>query len=275
MGAGMAARLAETGADLRVFNRNPAKAAEFAGRPNVTVAATPAAAAKGTELVLVSVADDEALRQVLDGPDGVLAGAPELVVNATTVAPSTVRVLGERIPLLDAGVLGNADHARSGQLRWYVGGTAESLRRATPVFDALGRQVLHVGPQGTGMVLKISMNLLMGIEMQALGEVVALATGAGLDRRLVLDTVAESGFAAPVMRFKAVRMADRSYERPDFRLRLMAKDLDLAMAQMTAAGLSLPMTEAATGSHRVAAAGRFADQDCAAIVELFAAEAAR
>ncbi|GLZ42036.1 NAD(P)-dependent oxidoreductase [Actinokineospora sp. NBRC 105648] len=269
MGGGMAARLADTGARLRLHNRTAGRAAGLAGRPRVTEVATPAEAALGAHLVLVSVADDDALAEVVTGPEGVSAADPPLVVNATTVSPEVVRALGERVPLLDAGVLGNGEHARSGQLRWYVGGDAALLDRARPVLDALGRQVLHLGPAGTGMALKIALNLLMGIEMQALAEVAALAEGAGLDRTTTLDAVAESGFAAPVMRYKAARMARRSYDRPDFRLRLMAKDLALAAAQMDAAGLVLPVTRAAADTHASAAGTDLADQDCAAIAEVF------
>lgn len=254
MGSGMAHRLTDQGATVRAYNRTPGP---------VVTAATPADAARGADLVLVSVADDDALRAVLTGPDGVFAAAPPLVVNATTVAPATVRELGG--PLVDAGVLGNGQHARDGLLRWYVGGPDSLVRQAQPVLAALGQQVRHVGALGDGMALKLVMNLVMGVEMQVLAEAVALGGAAGLDRQLVLDTITGSGFAAPVMRFKAARMAGRDYERPDFRLRHMAKDLALAVAQ--AGGTDLPMTAASAVSHAAAVGRGLGEQDCAAIVE--------
>lgn len=265
MGGGMAERVAETGAVLRVFNRTAGRAGA-----GLDVAATPEEAALGADVVLVSVADDAALRDVLTGPDGVFVAEPRLVVNATTVAPDTVRELAELGPLIDAGVLGNGQHARGGLLRWYVGGPDHLVRRAEPVLHALGRQVLHVGALGSGMTLKLIMNMVMGVEMQVLAEATGLGAAAGLDRRVVLDAVAGSGFAAPVMRFKAGRMARRSYERPDFRLRLMAKDLALATAEADRNGVVLPMAGAAASSHDEAVRRGHGDDDCAAIAELFA-----
>jgi 3-hydroxyisobutyrate dehydrogenase-like beta-hydroxyacid dehydrogenase len=265
MGGGMADRVAATGARLRAYNRTARPA-----RAGLTVAATPKEAALGADVVLVSVADDAALRAVLTGPDGVFAGTPRLVVNATTVAPDTVRELADEGPLIDAGVVGNAQHARDGLLRWYVGGGDVLVRRAEPVLNALGRQTLHVGAIGSGMTLKLIMNMVMGVEMQALAEATGLGEAAGLDRRVVLEAVAGSGFAAPVMRFKADRMARRSYERPDFRLRLMAKDLALAVREADRNGIELPMAGAAANSHGEAVRRRHGDDDCAAIAEIFA-----
>jgi 3-hydroxyisobutyrate dehydrogenase len=267
MGAAMAERLEASGATLQVYNRTHGRA-----RGRVTEGSTPCVAALGADLVLVSVADDAALRDVLTGPDGVFQAEPALVVNATTVAPGTVRELAGRWPLLDAGVLGNGQHARTGMLRWYVGGPEALVRHAEPVLAGLGQQVRHVGALGSGMTLKLIMNLVMGVEMQVLAEAVALGAAGGLDRRLVLDAVAGSGFAAPVMRFKAARMAERSYERPDFRLRLMAKDLALAVAEAAEEGVELPMAAAASLAHADALAHGLGDEDCAAIAELFARE---
>jgi 3-hydroxyisobutyrate dehydrogenase-like beta-hydroxyacid dehydrogenase len=270
MGAAMAERLVECGAAVRAYTRSAARTREFVGRFGgdrpVRGAATPAQASSGADLVLVSVADDAALRDVLDGPHGVFAAAdpPRVVLNASTVAPETVRELAGRGPLLDAGALGNGRHARGGRLRWYVGGSGELLAAARPVLDALGHQVLHVGGTGDGMVLKLAMNQLMGLEMQALAEVVLAAEAGGLDRRLVLDAVAESGFAAPVMRFKAARMAAGSYRPADFRLVLMAKDLALAVA--AGGGARLPLTETAERTHAGAVAAGLGEADCAAVL---------
>lgn len=269
MGAGMARRVADAGAALRVFNRTPGRAGDLLARPGVIQAGTPAQAAQGADLVLVSVTDDAALQDMLVGARGVFASGPAVVVNATTVAPETVRGLAACGPLVDAGVLGNGEHARSGLLRWYVGGQQNLVAQAEPVLTALGRQVLHVGGPGSGMVLKLAMNLLMGIEMQALAEVTELGVCGGLDRQVVLDAVADSGFAAPVMKFKAKRMAGHEYSTPDFRLRLMAKDLALAVTQADSGGLTLPMTVSAAGMHDAAVSSGFGDEDCAAIARMF------
>jgi 3-hydroxyisobutyrate dehydrogenase len=266
MGAAMAGRLARSGATLRLYNRNADRARSLAAG-GAAVAASPAEASDAADLVLISVADDASLSAVVAGPAGVARAAipPGLVLNTSTVAPGTVRSLAADVPLLDAGVLGNGEHARDGLLRWYVGGDAALLDRARPVLDALGRQIVHVGPLGSGMTLKLAMNLLMGLEMQALAEVIAWGVAGGLDRLLVLDTVLNSGLATPVMQFKARRMIGESYEEPDFRLRLMAKDLALAQQEAAAAGAGLPMTAAAAGAHDRAVRDGAGDADCAVI----------
>ena len=105
--------------------------------------------------------------------------------------------------------------------------TPEAFARCRAVLDDLGKEVLHVGALGAGMELKLVLNLVMGLEMQALAEAAAFGESRGLDRTLLLQVIAGSGFASPVMRFKTRRMIAGRYGDPDFRLRLMAKDLGL------------------------------------------------
>lgn len=264
MGGGMAQRLLDRGHDLRVWNRSPERAEAFGARAT----ATPREAAAGASVVLVSVADGEALRRVTLGPDGALAGLADdaVLVNTSTVDPAEVHALaGADRHVVDAGVLGNLDHARDGELRVYAGGAPEAFARCRAVLDDLGTEVLHVGALGAGMELKLVLNLVMGLEMQALAEATAFGSSRGLDRTLLLQVIAGSGFASPVMRFKTRRMVAGRYGEPDFRLRLMAKDLGL----VDDAGVALPMTEAARASHDEAVAAGLGDLDCAAILRRF------
>jgi 3-hydroxyisobutyrate dehydrogenase len=272
MGGAMARRLAGADAEVVVFNRTRERAVAFAETHGGTAAATPREAARGADAVLVSVSADDDLAQVLLGPDGVYAAdpAPRVVIGASTVAPATVIRLAGQGPLVDAGMLGNRDHAEKGELRWYVGGPVDLVELARPVLAHLGQQVVHVGATGGGMRLKLVMNLVMGLEMQTLAEAVALGEAGGLSRADVLDAISGSGFAAPVMRFKARRMAAGRYTEPDFRLALMAKDLAHANAEAAAAGTDLPMAGAAACTHRAAVAAGHGDADCAAIVETVA-----
>jgi 3-hydroxyisobutyrate dehydrogenase len=122
------------------------------------------------------------------------------------------------------------------------------------------------------MRMKLILNLLMGIEVQALAEAVELAAATGLDRQVVIDTIAGSGFASPVMAFKAKRLASGRFEEPDFRLRLMAKDLLLAEDQSSAAGLRLPLVAAAARTHVRATDQGHGDQDCVAVVHALATD---
>ncbi|WP_030752101.1 NAD(P)-dependent oxidoreductase [Streptomyces sp. NRRL S-31] len=267
MGAGLARRLLDEGVQVRVWNRSADRTAPLA-RAGAHVAAHPAEAVAGTSAALCVVADGEALGTVLRGPDGVLADGPYpgVLLCASTVAPEeVVQIAGDLPRILDVGMLGNRDHARDGELRLFVGGEAQTFDAARPLLETLGKEVVHLGALGSGMRMKLLLNLLMGIEVQALAEATELAGACGLDRQQVLKTIAGSGFASPVMAFKSRRLAAGRFEEPDFRLRLMAKDLMLATKQAAAAGLSLPLATAAAETHVRATEQGLGDQDCAAV----------
>ncbi|MCG7202467.1 NAD(P)-dependent oxidoreductase [Streptomyces arenae] len=267
MGSGLAARLLDRGTQVRVWNRTPERAEPLAAAGAV-VASHPADAVAGTSAAICVVADGEALGSVLRGPDGVLAEGPYsgVLVCASTVSPEeVVQIAGDTPSVVDVGMLGNRDHARDGELRLFVGGAEEAFDACRPLLEVLGKEVVHLGALGSGMRMKLCLNLLMGIEVQALAEVTELATACGLDRQSVLKTVAGSGFASPVMAFKSRRLGSGHFEEPDFRLRLMAKDLMLATKQAAAVGLSLPLTTAAAETHVRATEQGLGDQDCAAV----------
>ncbi|MFI1865163.1 NAD(P)-dependent oxidoreductase [Streptomyces jumonjinensis] len=267
MGSGLATRLLDRGVRVRVWNRTPERAEPLA-RAGATAAAHPADAIAGTSAVICTVSDSEALASVLRGPDGVLSQGPYpgALVCASTVAPDeVVRLTGDQKSVLDVGMLGNRDHARTGELRLFVGGEERVFAAGRPLLDLLGKEVVHLGGLGSGMRMKLLLNLLMGIEVQAMAEAVELAAASGLDRKLVLKAIAGSGFASPVMAFKAKRLATGHFDQPDFRLRLMAKDLLLASDQAATAGLRLPLLSAATETHVRATEQGHGDEDCVAV----------
>ncbi|MFE7134737.1 NAD(P)-dependent oxidoreductase [Streptomyces sp. NPDC057638] len=272
MGSGLATRLLDQGVRVRVWNRT-AERAEPLARAGADVAAHPAEAVAGTTAAICAVADSEALARVLRGPDGILSAGPYpgSLVCASTVAPDdVVRLTGDLGSVLDVGMLGNREHARSGQLRLFVGGEERVFDAGRPLLDLLGKEVVHLGALGSGMRMKLLLNLLMGIEVQAMAEAVELAAASGLDRTRVLGAIAVSGFASPVMAFKSKRLAAGRFDQPDFRLRLMAKDLLLATEQAEAAGLRLPLLAAATGTHLRATEEGHGDEDCVAVAHALA-----
>ncbi|MEV5174163.1 NAD(P)-dependent oxidoreductase [Streptomyces flaveolus] len=272
MGAGLAARLLDQGVQVRVWNRTPQRTAPLA-EAGAHAAAHPADAVAGTSAALCVVADGEALGAVLHGPHGVLADGPYpgVLICASTVAPDeVVQIAGDAPSVLDVGMLGNRDHARDGELRLFAGGEKSVFDAAGPLLETLGKEVVHLGALGSGMRMKLLLNLLMGIEVQALAEATELAQACGLDRQLVLKTIAGSGFASPVMAFKSRRLASGRFDEPDFRLRLMAKDLMLASKQAATVGLSLPLATAAAETHVRATEQGLGDQDCAAVTRALA-----
>ncbi|WP_406499813.1 NAD(P)-dependent oxidoreductase [Streptomyces sp. NBC_00846] len=267
MGTGLATRLLDQGVQVRVWNRT-AERAEPLVRAGAVAAAHPADAVEGTSAAICTVADGEALAAVLHGPDGILTEGsyPGALVCASTVSPEeVVRLTGDAHSVLDVGMLGNREHARSGDLRLFVGGEEHVFTSGRPLLELLGKEVVHLGELGSGMRMKLLLNLLMGIEVQALAEAVELAAATGLDRKLVLGTIAGSGFASPVMAFKSKRLAAGRFDEPDFRLSLMAKDLLLAADQAAAAGLRLPLVAAAAQTHVRATDQGHGDEDCVAV----------
>jgi 3-hydroxyisobutyrate dehydrogenase len=151
-------------------------------------------------------------------------------------------------------------------VRVFVGGPAEVLERVAPLLALLGKEVTHVGEAGAGASMKLVLNMLMGIEMQALAEAIVFGERAGLPRDAVVKAIVNSGFSAPVMRFKAGVMQRGAFDRADFRLALMRKDL--ALVRSEAQRMELPMA-AAEGAYNVLTAAvrdGLGDLDCAAVL---------
>jgi 3-hydroxyisobutyrate dehydrogenase len=272
MGRGMAIRLSESGFEVFVYNRSEEKASPLAEH-GIRVAASPAEAAQHADALLLSLATDEAVTQVLTGPQGALAVARPgtLFADTSTVSPDAARASAARIAsaghrALDTCVIGNAQHARSGELRFMVGGDEADLEALRPVLDVLAKEVLHVGGHGMGAAAKVAMNLLMGVELQALSEAIVLGERAGLSRQQLIDMISASGYSSPVMRFKGGVMARRAFGKADFKLSLMRKDLQLALTCAQQLGVPMPVTSASYEVLTLAADAGLGDLDCAAVL---------
>ncbi len=258
MGAAMAARLRSAGADVIVFNRTSAKAHEVAERTGARVAASAAEAATAAPVVIVSLADDSAVIQAYGGPDGIAAGAGAgtVVADTSTVDPRTVTrmaglLAGRGAHLIDAPVSGSVPSVAHGTLTVLAGGDAADLELARPVLEVLAKQIFHVGPSGSGAVMKLAVNTLVHGLNQALSEALVLAESAGVDRGTAYDVIAASVAGAPFVQYKRA-----AFEHPEstpvaFTLELVAKDLGLALALARRVGVRLPQ---ATANSRVAAA---------------------
>jgi 3-hydroxyisobutyrate dehydrogenase len=268
----MAIRLSESGFEVFVYNRSEEKASPLAEH-GIRVAASPAEAARHADALLLSLATDEAVTQVLTGPQGALAVARPgtLFADTSTVSPDAARASAARIAsaghrALDTCVIGNAQHARSGELRFMVGGDEADLEALRPVLDVLAKEVLHVGGHGMGAAAKVAMNLLMGVELQALSEAIVLGERAGLSRQQLIDMISASGYSSPVMRFKGGVMARRAFGKADFKLSLMRKDLQLALTCAQQLGVPMPVTSASYEVLTLAANAGLGDLDCAAVL---------
>ncbi|HET8661624.1 MAG TPA: NAD(P)-dependent oxidoreductase [Micromonosporaceae bacterium] len=271
MGSGMAHALLAAGFPVTVFNRTAAKAAPLVAR-GATLAPSVAVAADGAEVVLLSLADEAAVTEVLDTVVPVLKPGAT-VVDTTTVSPQFARATGERLAgcglhRVEACVIGNPRMAREGQLRILTAGDESTVDSVSDVLRACGQDVRHVGPPGLASTVKLAFNLLLGVQTAGLAEAVALAEAAGVNRELLLDAIDNSGWRSPVLSFRAGYMRERRYSPAGFRAALMHKDLSLALQEAQANGVTLPVVERAMQRYSdVLASGR-GDDDAAVLAEV-------
>jgi len=247
MGAAMAGRVAAAGHRVTLYNRTPARA-EGLGLP---VAATPRAAVAQAGFVLVSLADDEAVRAVYRGDEGLVAGlAPGAVVLETsTISPATVRDLADSVSvrgaaLLDAPVSGSVALVERGELTVLVGGDPAALERARPILATFGRRILHLGGQGAGSTMKLVVNSVIHGLNEAVAEALVLAERAGVDRAAAYDVLANSAVAAPFVQYKREAYLDPESGGVAFALDLVAKDLRLISDLAASVGARMAQRDA-------------------------------
>jgi 3-hydroxyisobutyrate dehydrogenase-like beta-hydroxyacid dehydrogenase len=269
MGTPMATRLVEAGHQVTVWNRDPDKAVPLVARGAVA-AATPAAAVVGCAAAVTMLADAAAVLDVLRGRDGMLAapaGVPATLVQCSTISPAELEGIAAALPshvsLLDAPVLGSIPQARSGGLRILVGGDQETYQRCRDLLGLLGEPV-HIGAAGSASALKLVLNAAVSPMMALLGEALALSDAFGLEEELVLDELARSRIG-PLVRRKRAAITTGQFP-PDSRLRLFAKDMNLAVQAGRVQGLPMRMTAEAGLLAGEAVAAGLADLDYAALV---------
>jgi 3-hydroxyisobutyrate dehydrogenase len=168
--------------------------------------------------------------------------------------------------VLDAPVTGGRAQAAAGELRFLVGGEAEVLERVRPALQAMGREIVHVGPAGSGARMKLVNNFLCGVHAASLAEAVAFLERGGLDREKALGVLTNGSPASPMVKALSPRMAARDYDLY-FALRLMGKDLRYAAAEAQTFGLTLRTAEAAEHLFQDACDQGWGDRDLSAVVE--------
>jgi 3-hydroxyisobutyrate dehydrogenase len=278
MGSGMARRLLGAGFPLAIYNRSADKAAPFAAE-GVTVACSPREAAAEAAFVVSMVADDHASRAMWLGEEGALSGvAPGTVlIESSTLSVGWVRALGadaaERgCELLDAPVTGSKPQAASGELCFLAGGPSEALEKARPLFEAMGRATVHLGPTGSGALLKLINNFLCGVQAASLAEAMALIERGGLDRDQALGILTGGAPGSPLVKALSARMTEQAYTPPNFMLSLMAKDLAYAVAEARRRALDPVTAAAALLVFQDAIAHGDGSSDVSAVVEQFRSE---
>src|SRR3984885_13116417 len=233
MGHGMAGRYLDAGFELAVFNRSKAKAADLIAR-GARWASSPA---DGADAIVTMVADDEASRAVWLGRDGAASAAKActLAIECSTVSYSHALDLarelrGRGLIYIDSPVTGLPDAAASGKLTLLVGAEPADLERARPFLAPLSTTVRHFGAVGTGTVYKLINNLMGAIQIAGLAEGLAIAEQAGLDMKLVLESIETGVAASPQVIRHSRRMVARNFAGATFTAALRQKDAAYAVA---------------------------------------------
>jgi 3-hydroxyisobutyrate dehydrogenase-like beta-hydroxyacid dehydrogenase len=245
MGAAVAERLLDAGHELVLHNRTPEKATALAERGG-TVAASPAALAAGVDVVITSLADDDALERVASEVTGA-ASPGTVLVDLSTVSPdASARVAAEAeragVEYVRAPVSGNPSVVRAGNLTFIVSGPDEAIDRVLPVLLAIGPTVHRVGDGEQARVVKLAINLLIAGLAQLMSEALVLAEGASVSRRALLEVMGSSAVGAPFVKYKTEPLLRDDYTAT-FTTALMEKDLDLILDAAAEEGVDLPVAK--------------------------------
>jgi 3-hydroxyisobutyrate dehydrogenase len=274
MGSGMARRLLTNGFPLAVFNRNAEKSKPLAAE-GAHVATSPREAASRAEVIISMVADDNASRSLWLGDNGALAAAAPgtVCIECSTLTVGWVKELAAAVTargceFLDAPVTGSKTHAAAGELNFLVGGDSATLKKAHPILSAMSRAIVHLGPTGSGALLKLINNFLCGVQVASLAEAMAMIEHSGLDRAKALEVLTGGAPGSPLVKTVATRMTQPDYT-PNFLLRLMAKDLGYAVEEGGKVSVNLATAASALSIFKQAMASGHGDQDMSAIVEQF------
>lgn len=273
MGGRMVKRLVDAGHRVTGYNRTRSKA-EWLIEAGMAWADTPRAVAEAAQITLSMVTDTRALRAIMNGPDGILAGLSDgkLYVDMSTVSPTESRELAGRVAergarMLDAPVSGSVATLEEGRLAIMVGGAAEDVERARPVLQDIGPKVSHVGGNGQAALVKIASNLNLAVQMLAFSEAVLLTEKGGIARETAVEALLSGVIASPMLKYRGPFVL----EQPDeawFDVNMMQKDLLLAQEAGRQLDVPLPTTAVANEFLTAARAMGLEKRDFAAVFEV-------
>jgi 3-hydroxyisobutyrate dehydrogenase-like beta-hydroxyacid dehydrogenase len=250
MGSRIAQRLLDHGYTLVAYDRNIPKAEAVAAKRGFA-AKNIRELARTADVILSCLTNDEAVQSIYAGPAGVFAEARPgtVVLEMSTISPESSRELHKLgtkrgIEVLDVAISGSTPAAEQGILTLLAGGNQDLFHAAEPIFQAIAKQYFLLGGPGSGTAMKLVINTLLGIGMQAIAEAVVLGETVGLNRERLLEVLSKTAVIAPAHVGKLARVAINDYT-PQFPLRLMNKDFQLILKAAAEAHLSMPVTEEA------------------------------
>ena len=273
MGSRIARRLLDGGYQLMAYNRSR-KAAEGLIKYGARVADSISMLASEVDIILSSLTNDEAVKSVHTGPQGVLAYAHpgSAIIEMSTVLPATSRELYDLsrqagVKCLDSAISGSTPLAEKGTLTLFCGGDEELFQAAQPIFSSFASQYFYLGESGSGTAMKLVANTLLGVEMQAIAESVALGQKEGLNRHQLLEVLSHTALIAPAHLGKLSR-ADSGDYSAQFAIRLMNKDFRLILETAADAQVPMPTTAAAFQMNVVELGESNEEEDFSAVIKL-------
>ena len=276
MGLPMGHNLLKAGFPLVVWNRTASRADSLVAA-GAKRAATPREVAAAADVLITIVSDPPALEEVLwnSGEKSALPALKKgsIYIDSSTVSPALARNISAAsgqagIRFLDAPVTGGTWGAEKGELVFMIGGEAETLEAARPVLTAMGKRLFHLGPNGAGQTIKLAMNSLLAVEVQAFAEALALVQRAGLSGEKLVEVMQSSMARAGILDIKAPSMLSGDF-KPSFPLRLMHKDLSLALDLANQLGVGLPATAAARETYSYVKGSTTEDLDYAGVMRFW------
>ena len=268
MGNPMVKNLLNAGFEVAVHNRTKDKES-----PSIQTGATSANSVQelmeNCDVVLTMLSDDAAVKEVFDGPSGLLNKEyPEkIIINMSTVSPATSRYLStncskREVTFIDAPVSGSVKPAQDGTLVILVGSTAESYQKVKPIFDVLGKISIHVGTAGVASSAKLAINYLLGLNLQGLAETIIFAENNGVSKEDMLNIINEGACGNGITKIKSTSILEDSFPAA-FALKHLVKDLGLAKE----AGLNTPLIQPLSDSYATAQFEGLGDEDVMAIIK--------
>jgi len=269
MGSRLTRRLHMLGWNVQAWNRSPDPAKSLA-RDGVAISSSVAKLVAESEVILSSLANDAAVHSVYFDNGGVFSSARPgtIILEMSTISPELSRLLHQEasarnLHLLDMAISGSTPAVEGGAVTLLAGGDQDTFEKCTSIYESIAKQWFLIGPGSSGIQMKLVVNLLLGVDMQAIAEAVSLGEHLRIDRNVLLDVLSKTTVIPPAFVGKVEKIKDNDYS-PEFPLRLMSKDMDLVMEAAKTSGADLPAARVAQSvlASNVSSNG---DQDLSAI----------
>jgi 3-hydroxyisobutyrate dehydrogenase len=250
MGSRLTRRLHSSGWHIQAWNRSP-KPAEKLSEWGIPIAPSVTNLVTGSDVILSSLANDAAVRSVYFDGGGVFSATQPgtVILEMSTISPELSRDLhrearAKGVNFLDVAISGSTPAVDAGTITLLAGGEKETFEQCVPIYESIASQWFLIGPASSGIRMKLVVNLLLGLDMQAIAEAVSLGEHLGIDRNVLFDVLSKTAVIAPAMAGKIRKIKEGDYS-PEFPLRLMSKDMDLVMNAAKTSGADLPAASVA------------------------------